>query len=153
MGQGEGVGMPLKDRKAVGKPAQHRVVLAFCGQLHLGPAKFRRGADVVGAAKGAGGELRAKADAKRRAVGGGEAGDQFCQLGQIGVGVIGQRILLAAKDDQGVMVGGVLRQGLAEMGFEKVDPRAGFVQRDADLAVVGDAGIFDDGDAHERLRC
>ena len=63
------------------------------------------------------------------------------------MGGIIQRRLLTAEHHQRVMLAR-LRQPPVLPGFVKVDPRRRLMQGDADLSVMGDAGVFDDGNAH-----
>jgi hypothetical protein len=62
--QGEGIGMPLKDREGVRRCRQHWIGAACLCPLYLQPAEFRRLAQVIGAAKGPRQNLAAKADAQ-----------------------------------------------------------------------------------------
>ena len=145
--QGEGVGVPLEDREGVRHGREDGIGAARLGQGDVGPAEFRRGAQVVFRAIGPGQQLRAKADAENGFVGHCIGLHQAGQRGQVGVGVVVGRGLFAAEHHQRVRLR-YCGQGLAGPGPMLVDQRGAFVQRDADLAVVRDAGILDDGDAH-----
>jgi IMP dehydrogenase len=147
MRQGEGVGVPLEDRKGLRHGGEDRIGAARVGQGDVGPAELWRGAKVVLGPEGAGEELRAKADAEDGFVGIAVGAHQPGEGGQVGVSVVVRSRLLAAEDDEGV---GLCRfgQGLAGPGAVLVDQGGAFVERHADLTVVRDTGILDDGDAH-----
>ncbi len=102
---------------------------------------------MVLAAIGAGEELRAEADAEDRPVQCGEIGHQAGEIGQVGVGMVVDRRLFPAEHHQRIRIDRGW-QGLARPGLVDVDQRRSFVQGDADLAMMGDAGVLDDGDAH-----
>lgn len=147
LGQGEGVGVPLENREGVGKAAKHRVGAACLGKADVDPAELGRGAEVVIGPIGASQKLRPKADAKNGFTGGVVGGHQVGESWQIGVGVIVGGGLLAAKDHKGI---GVIGRGkrVVGPGFPKVYQRSLFVKCHADLTVVRDPGVLDDGDAH-----
>ena len=145
--QGEMVGVPFEDREIGGQVAQHRIGAALIGEFDLTPAELGIAAEGVFSARAAGHRLRAQADTE-----GGFAAErgiieQSGEVGQVGVAVIGKRGLFAAKSDQRIEAVGVW-QFAVEPWFVEVDHGGGFVQSDADLAVMGDGGVFDDGDAH-----
>ena len=77
----------------------------------------------------------------------GIGGHQAGEGGQVGMGVVVRGRLFAAEDDQRVGLRS-FGQGLARPGFPEVDQGGGFVECHADLAVVGDAGVLDNRDAH-----
>ena len=124
-----------------------RIGAAFVSKTDIDPAELRRGAKVVLGPIGTGEDLRAKAYPKHRAVHRGVIGHQAGEVRQIGVGLVVKGSLFAAEHDKGIGVDG-LRQGLARPGLVEINQRGLFMQRHADLAVVGDPGVLDDGDAH-----
>jgi IMP dehydrogenase len=154
-GQGEGVAVPLKNRETRIDTCKHWVSMACIRQGHIAPSEFRGGADVVIGTAGAGEQLRAKADAQHGFIGRRVGRHQMGEGGQVGVGAIGAGVLFATEDDKRI---GVIHGGQAIVGpwLPQVDHGGGFVQGDADKAVMGDLGIFDNRHAHEHppvLRC
>ena len=63
------------------------------------------------------------------------------------MGFVRQRTLFAAKDHQRVMRAMDGKHAVRPRPKD-LDPRACLVQGDADLTVMGDFGILDDGDVH-----
>ena len=139
--------MPLENREIGGQVVQDRVGGGGVKGLDLTPAEFIGATDLVLRAKAAGENLRAEADAQYGAVRGSSFLHQAGEGGQVGVGLVREGVLLAAKDDQGVMVEEGGEDAVAPRAKD-LDPGGAFVQGDADLAVMGDGGVFDDGNAH-----
>jgi hypothetical protein len=61
-----------------------------------------------------------------------------------------QRGLLAPEDDDGIMTVCNIRQATIRPGAENLDQRPGFVQGDANLTVMRDPRVLDNGNAHAR---
>jgi hypothetical protein len=138
-------------RSNVRQGAQNRIGAARLGQRHVAPAEFAHRPQVVRRPESPGQHLAAQADAQHRAIRRRIVGHQPGQPWQIRVRMVIGRGLFAAEHNQRV---GIHRLGqrLARPGLPQVDLGGGLVQGHADLAVMGDAGVFDDGDAHGVLR-
>ena len=147
-GQGESVGVPLKDRKPRGQMTQHRIGAALVCQMDMDAAMFGMSADVVHRPRAARKDLAAKANAQHSRSRQGGIMHQAGKIGQIRVAVIGKRVLLAAKGHQRIKAANAWQFAIQPRA-KKVDGGGGFVQGHADLAVMGDGGIFNDRDAHE----
>ena len=126
---------------------QNRIAAAFVGQRDLTPAKFRRGAQMVLAAISPCHQLRAKADTQHRLVSLPHAPHQARQFGQVGVGIVGQRVLFATQHHQRIMIGPV-RQSFARPGAKYLNFRVRLAQGGAHLSKRGHFGIVDHRNAH-----
>ncbi len=146
-GQGERVGMPLEDGECCGQVAQDGVRRGLLPQRDLAPAEFPRLAQSVFRAKTPREKLRAKADAEHGPPAFARIAHEPREGGKIGVGVVIRGRLFAAKDDQSVM-GAEVGQAAIGPWFVQVDLGRRLVQGHAHLPVMGDAGVFDNRNAH-----
>ncbi len=145
--QRESVGMPLKDRECRGTRPKNRIGAPGICQRDIVPAELQFPRQEVCRAERPRQDLRAKADAKDRAILRGVVGHQAGKRWQVGMRVIIRRCLFAAKDDQCIGIDGS-RQRLTGPGLVLVDQGTCLMQGHADLAMMGDTGVFNDGDAH-----
>ena len=97
--------------KVLGQRAEHGVGCRHLRQLDAVPAELAGAADLVRSAEGAGDDLAAEADAEHGAVLPLEVAQQFEKLWKIGILLVGQRILAAAKHHRSVMPVGIVGQG------------------------------------------
>ncbi len=146
--QAEGVEVPVEERRPLAQRRKHRVAASGRGRLHLVPAEFDGAAEDVLGAVAAGDKLGAQADAEHRLVGLAEGAGQRRHLGQVGVLVVVDGALLAAKHDQPVIAIGATGQRAALPDAAQVGFDAGFGQRGADLAERRSGEVFDDQCTH-----
>ncbi len=150
-GQIEGVAVPFEDGRPLADGAQHRIGAPGVCRRDMVPAEFARRPKMVLRPVGAGQKLPAKADPQNRPAIVAVSPHQRGQPGKIGVAVIVQRALFAAKHDKTRVTAHVAGQAAIVPGAPDVDQRARLGQRDADLAKMRNLGILDDRDAHDTL--
>jgi hypothetical protein len=145
--QGERVGMPLEYREIRRDLPQHRIILGRLQPLDAVPAKFQRAADLIARPQSPRQQLRAETYPQNGLSSRTGVAHQRREAWQIGVALIGQRVLLTAKHHHGIM-GTQRRQKAIPPRPEHLDPRRCLVQGNADLSVMGDFGIFYDRYMH-----
>jgi hypothetical protein len=147
--QGEGVDVPMEDRRTLVEDCDHRVAAPGRGRPHLVPAELDRPAEDAPCAVTARHQLCAEADAEHRLVGLAIGARKRGDLGQPRALLVVKRALAAAEHDQRIVVVAILGYLLAGKGTAKLHAGAGFVQSGPDLAERRTREILDHQDAHD----
>ena len=127
-GQAECIVMPLENRKRTACCRQHRVGETLIGRRDLMPAELGCGSDMIFSAIGAGQQLAAKTNAQNRPVSCAKTGHQAGELRQPRANLVSQRILRAAKHDNGIVIIGSFGKRVARPGPDHVNIGARFIK-------------------------
>ncbi len=146
--QGEGVEVPVEERRAFAERGEHRIAAPGGGRSHPAPAELDRAAENVLRPMAAGDELGTEADAEHRLVGLAEGARQRRDPRQIGMLVVVEGALLTAEHDEPVKAVGRARQPGAVPDAADLGGDARLGKGGTDLAKGRAEIILDDQDTH-----